>query len=171
MSARVVVGLGNPGAEYESTRHNIGWRVLDEFAGRGANWQDKPKLEATVATTPDVILAKPQTYMNESGRSVAKLADYYKRAPGTVLIVCDDINLPFGTLRYRASGSAGGQKGLADIIHVLGTEAVPRLRVGVGPPPPGRTATEFVLSRFSAEETEQLPALIKKAAAELGERL
>ena len=170
---RLVIGLGNPGAEYEATRHNIGWQLLDAYAKRvgGLEWRDKPRFEATLAETGGIGLAKPQTYMNESGRAAQHIASYFKLPSSALLVVSDDIDLPFGQVRFRKSGGSGGQKGLADIITVLGTEDVPRLRVGIGEPPVGNTATEYVLSGFSPAEREELPAVLDAAVDELEKHL
>lgn len=164
---RLVVGLGNPDPEHAGTRHNIGWMVADVFAG-GLGWQNDQKLSATTARKESVLIAKPTTYMNESGKAVQAIRQYYKIEPGNLLVISDDINLPFGELRFRTSGSAGGQKGLADIIQKLGTEDVPRLRIGVGEPPTG-DATPHVLGRFSKEEQAQLPEIIQSAVTQIEE--
>lgn len=165
---KLVVGLGNPGATYEGTRHNIGFEVLGELALR---WRaDRPRLrfEANVIESNQngekVLLAAPQTFMNLSGRSVQQLIKFFQIELSNVLVVCDDINLKTGQLRLRASGSAGGQKGLLSIVQVCGTEAVPRLRIGVGRPPDKIDASRHVLARFRKEELAEIDTAIRGAA-------
>ncbi|MBI4375754.1 MAG: aminoacyl-tRNA hydrolase [Elusimicrobia bacterium] len=160
---RLIVGLGNPGLRYERTRHNIGFRLIDSLAGPQACWKDFQGL-GILAARQDLILAKPSTYMNESGRCVAAMARYYKMGHEHILICFDDVALPLGRLRLRPSGSSGGQKGMQSVIDSLGTESVPRLRIGVGPQPLGRDSTDFVLSRFSKDEEADLPAVIERGA-------
>jgi PTH1 family peptidyl-tRNA hydrolase len=165
---RVVVGLGNPGNKYEGTRHNVGFDVLNELAKR---WSaDRPKSryeaeirEATIAGDRTLLVA-PQTYMNLSGRSVQPLVKFFQVPLENVLVVCDDLNLKLGQTRLRAAGSAGGQKGLLSIIQVLGTEAVPRLRIGIDRPAPPMDAADYVLSRFRKDELEVIDQAICKAA-------
>lgn len=170
-SRKVVVGLGNPDEQYAGTRHNIGWMVADAVARlHDATWKPKAKLSAEVAEGPDCLIAKPTTYMNESGRAVRAVTDFYKVSPAGTCVISDDINLPFGELRFRASGGAGGQKGLKDIINVLGTEDFPRLRVGVGEPPTP-DATPHVLGRFNQDEQKALPGVIEQACERLEEWL
>jgi PTH1 family peptidyl-tRNA hydrolase len=158
-----VAGLGNPGPSYERTRHNAGFRVLDEVARRLGveRWKSKSEaLQAHVAPR-SVVLVKPQSYMNESGRPVGIIAGWWKAAPPDVLVVSDDLDLPFGRLRMRASGGSGGHNGLKSIIEYLG-ESFPRLRLGIGR---GRSDTiDYVLSNFSVEEERTLPQLIDVAA-------
>ena len=157
---RLIVGLGNPGREYAETRHNAGFMVLDHLAaGARASFRVEKKWQAEVASLGDTWLCKPQTYMNLSGESVSALGHYYKIAPAQMLVVLDDFALPLGRLRLRESGSAGGQNGLASIIQHLGTNAVPRLRVGIGGVEQG-SATSHVLGRFSPAEK---PAVDRKS--------
>ncbi len=165
---KLVVGLGNPGRQYQSTRHNVGVEVLAELARRGGG--GKPKnafqgevMDVTLDATRWILLA-PQTYMNRSGSSVVLARDFYKLEHENILVVCDDFALPVGKMRMRGQGSSGGQKGLEDTIRCLGTDAVPRLRVGIGPVPEGRDAADFVLGRFNAEERKQIDQVIAKAA-------
>ena len=152
---KLVVGLGNPGSKYEGTRHNIGFEVVDRLAegGRGASFSRK--FDGLVAETEidfrRVLLLKPETFMNLSGRSVAQALRFYKLDPADLLVVCDDLNLPLGKLRIRGGGSDGGQKGLRDITAHLGTENYARLRIGIGDRGP-IDAADFVLSRFRAAE-------------------
>jgi PTH1 family peptidyl-tRNA hydrolase len=163
----LIVGLGNPGPEYARTRHNAGFLCVDELARRGGLKWERPRLKAAQARGKlagrDVVLAKPQTYMNLSGTSVAQLVKWYKTPLSDLLIVYDELDLPFGQLRLRAGGSAGGHNGLASVIQQLRTNEVPRLRIGVGRPEWGEPKG-YLLSRFTKEQTERLPALIDRAA-------
>jgi len=162
-SLRLVVGLGNPGTRYARTRHNVGFRLVDRLAGEAA-WRDFRGL-GQVCRAQGLILAKPMTFMNESGRFVQSLAHFHKFSPGLVLVCYDDVALPLGRLRLRPSGSSGGQKGMESVIACLGTEAIPRLRIGVGPQPPGLDSAAFVLARFQAEEEKALDEALAAAAA------
>ncbi len=165
---KVLVGLGNPGKKYEGTRHNVGWQVLGEMAIRHGAARPKVKFEAEIAEVvvggQKLALVAPQTYMNASGRSVRQLVDFYQIVPADVLVVCDDINLPLAKLRMRRSGSSGGQKGLENVISHLGTQDVPRLRIGVGQPPDGRDSADYVLDRFSKAEMKEIEDAVKAAA-------
>ncbi len=152
---KLVVGLGNPGSKYEGTRHNIGFDVIDRLAASGSGAKFSRKFDGLLAETEidfrKVLLLKPETFMNLSGRSVVQVLRFYKIETTQLLVVCDDLNLPLGRLRLRAGGSDGGQKGLRDITAHLGTEAYARLRVGVGERGP-IDAADFVLSRFRPSE-------------------
>jgi len=165
---KILAGLGNPGREYEGTRHNIGFELLRELAGRYDGPRPKAKFDAEIVEisigSERLLLLAPQTYMNLSGRSVRKAVDFYQATPADVLVACDDINLPLGRIRLRASGSAGGQKGLADILRQLGTQEVPRLRMGVGSPPAGRDASGYVLGRFGKSEMPVVESMVRAAA-------
>ena len=148
---RLLVGLGNPGREYSGTRHNVGFMVLDRLAAAlGATFRADKKWKADLAVTGDVFLLKPQTYMNLSGESVSEIARFYKIEPARVLVVLDDMALPLGRLRIRERGSHGGHNGLRSILDHLGTQDVPRLRVGIGAAPDA--ATGHVLGRFAVDE-------------------
>jgi PTH1 family peptidyl-tRNA hydrolase len=165
---KAVVGLGNPGSKYLRTRHNIGFEVLAELARRHAGTQPKLKFDAelvevTIAAEKTLLVA-PQTYMNASGRAVRRLVDFYELPLSDLLVVCDDINLDVGRLRWRRSGSAGGQKGLNDIINHLGTQEIARLRIGIGRPPGQMDAADYVLSRFGSAEKEDIEHAIVLAA-------
>ena len=164
---KLIVGLGNPGREYEHTRHNVGFQVAEELARRyrvtlkaHAKWKARV---AKVAEIGDgVLLAEPTTFMNLSGWAVREIAAFHKLGPSDVLVVVDDADLPLGRLRMRTGGSAGGHNGLKSIIQELGTVEFPRLRVGVG-----RQAGELknhVLGRFSADEKAHIDAAVKRAA-------
>lgn len=165
---KALIGLGNPGAKYKGTRHNIGFEVLAEIARRCAAAKPKNRFDAEVSEgafgNERVLLVAPQTFMNCSGRSVRQLLDFYQLGPGELLIICDDINLPVGRLRMRGSGTAGGQKGLADILRHLGANDVPRLRIGVSRPPENRDAADYVLARFSKSERSTIDAAVGRAA-------
>jgi PTH1 family peptidyl-tRNA hydrolase len=167
-SMKVVVGLGNPGSKYQNARHNVGFQVVGELALRHGVSKPRVKFEAEIAeVTLDgekLLLADPQTYMNESGRSVAKLVDFYKLSVDQLMIVCDDMNLPTGQLRMRKTGSAGGQKGLMNILQALGAEQIPRLRIGIGRPPGRMDATDYVLGRFRKQEIEVINHAVMLAA-------
>ena len=166
---KLIVGLGNPGAKYRMTRHNVGFMVLAELAGRcpGCKPQNKFRGELVDISEPrgeTVLLLAPTTYMNRSGLSVGDAVNFYKMLPSDVLVVCDDLNLPFTRLRLRSEGSSGGQKGLADIIKVLGTDKVPRLRIGIGNPPGQMDAADYVLMNFTEKERVDLEITLKQAA-------
>ena len=164
---KLVVGLGNPGAQYAETRHNIGWMVLDRLAdragksGRGRKRDSSETVELRWKGM-EITLAKPLTYMNDSGVAVQKLMMRGHVPLTDVLVIADDFALPFGKLRFRESGSHGGHNGLRSIIDVLGTEKYSRLRVGIGEP--GRGAIDHVLSRFAADERTRLPILLDACA-------
>ncbi len=165
---KLIVGLGNPGRKYEGTRHNVGFAILNQLAQRLNVPRPKASFQGEIAETEvhgqKTLLLWPQTFMNRSGGSVLAARDFYKLPNDDVLVVCDDFNLPLGKLRFRAEGSAGGQKGLADIVARLGTEAVPRLRIGVGPVPPNWDPADFVLARFNKEDLTTIEPTITRAA-------
>jgi peptidyl-tRNA hydrolase, PTH1 family len=165
---KLVVGLGNPGRKYEGTRHNVGFAVVREVARRHATSSPKSNFQAELVEADlrgqRTLLLLPQTFMNLSGTAVGGAFDFYKLEVTEVLVVCDDFNLPLGKLRFRGSGSSGGQKGLADILRRLGTEDVPRLRLGVGPVPPNWEAVDFVLSRFTKQEQPEIELQVQRAA-------
>ena len=149
---RLLVGLGNLGREYSGTRHNVGFMVLDRLAAAmGAAFRAEKKWQADAVSNGGVWLLKPQTYMNLSGESVSALARFYQIEPARVLVVLDDMALPLGRLRIRERGSHGGHNGLRSIIDHLGTQDVPRLRVGIGSSEPG-AAVGHVLGRFAVDE-------------------
>lgn len=169
----LVVGLGNPGADYSSTRHNAGFLAVETLAKLlRANWRLEPKLEARLARaqagTWKALLCQPQTYMNESGRAVGLVGGYFKVPIERILVVVDDADLPLGTLRMRPSGSSGGHHGLESIEQHLGTRAFARLRVGIGRTADGRREiTRHVLGRFSADEHEWVLRVLDRAAAQI----
>jgi PTH1 family peptidyl-tRNA hydrolase len=152
---KLVVGLGNPGSKYQGTRHNIGFEVVDRLAEGGSGARFTRKFDGLLAEAEidfrRILLLKPETFMNLSGRPVAQVVRFYKIDLADVLVVCDDLNLPLGKLRLRGGGSDGGQKGLRDISAQLGSEDYPRLRIGIGDRGP-IDASDFVLSRFRNTE-------------------
>lgn len=164
MALRLVVGLGNPGPAYERTRHNVGFQLAQRLAkDAGSSWKEFRGL-GLAARAEDLWLAKPTTYMNESGRFIRAFADFHKILPGEMLVVYDEIALPLGRLRLRLKGSSGGQNGMRSILEHFGTQEVPRLRIGIGPQPERVDATDFVLGRFSKAEESALGLVLDRAA-------
>ena len=166
---KLIVGLGNPGAEYRDTRHNVGFKVADALAERwrvAGEWREKfDALQVKTAVGSEhVILAKPLTFMNLSGHAVAALAGFYKIEPADIFIVTDDVALPMGRLRARREGGAGGHNGLKSLIQSLATQAFPRMRVGVGRGDLRRDLADHVLGRFEADERETVSAAVLRAA-------
>ena len=172
----LIVGLGNPGDKYAGTRHNIGQFVLDLLAARcGTNFKRHPRANAAVAEVrltssgggipgPRVVLAKPLTYMNTSGGPVATLAQYYDVPPERIIVLHDDVDLPFDTVKLKLGGGEGGHNGLRSISHSLGTKDYLRVRLGVGRPPGRQDTADYVLSRFNATEVAAMPIFIDDAA-------
>ena len=153
---KLIVGLGNPGRDYEGSRHNLGFAVVDLLAERN-DIRVRHRLHRALygkGRVADVesLLAKPQTFMNDSGAAVARLLFYYRIETADLIVICDDLALDLGRIRLRRKGSPGGHKGLASIINHLHTSDFPRLRVGIGAPPPGWDGVDWVLSRFTAQE-------------------
>lgn len=166
----LVVGLGNPGSQYEATRHNVGFRAVDALAKEAGVKIDRAKFQALTAQATvggiRVLLMKPQTYMNLSGVAVKQAADFYKVPPERVLVLFDDIDLDVGRLRIRAKGSAGGHNGIKSIISSLGSQDFPRIKIGVGAKPhPDYDLADWVLSRFTLAEQKLLEPAIDHAAA------
>jgi PTH1 family peptidyl-tRNA hydrolase len=165
---KLVVGLGNPGRKYDGTRHNVGFAVLDELVRRNPAGSRKHSFQGELSETSirgeKVLLLWPQTFMNLSGTSALAARDFYKLTNEELLVVCDDFNLPLSKLRIRPQGSAGGQKGLADIIQRLGSDCIPRLRIGVGPVPSGWDGAAFVLGKFAKAEQTEIEITLKEAA-------
>lgn len=165
---KLIVGLGNPGPQYENTRHNVGFRVVEQLASRYQASFAMGPTEALVAKLHSlesgVMLAKPLTFMNLSGRAVAELCRYFRMDVADLLVVTDDVNLPLGRLRARARGSAGGHNGLASVEGSLGTTTYARLRVGVGRGDARRDLADHVLSRFGGDEAPVVAEMIVRAA-------
>jgi peptidyl-tRNA hydrolase, PTH1 family len=166
----LIVGLGNPGAEYKGNRHNVGQMVLDELAGRiGGNFKTH-KARAQVLEGrlgiggPRVVLAKPLTYMNVSGGPVASLANFFDIAPDHVVAVHDEIDIAFNTVKLKCGGGEGGHNGLRDISKALGTKDYLRVRVGVGRPPGRMDTADYVLRDFGTTERKDVPFLLDEAA-------
>ena len=165
----LIVFLGNPGPRYEMTRHNAGFMAADAMAKEKNVNINKARFKALTATCDiggeSVLLMKPQTFMNLSGDAVAQAAKFYKIPPERVIVVSDEISLPIGKLRIRTKGSAGGHNGLKDIIAKLGTDAFPRIRIGVGAPPhPDYDMADWVLSSFKNQDAEDMLAAAERAA-------
>jgi peptidyl-tRNA hydrolase, PTH1 family len=179
---KLVVGLGNPGSEYVGTRHNIGWEVVDRLAMR-VGWTGKADEFNRVARTKfdglamdgtfslhgggteRLLLLKPTTYMNLSGRAVQSAMAFYQLSPGEVMVVLDDLALPCGRLRIRPGGSSGGHNGLRDIERMLATSDYSRLRIGIDPPPPVMQGKDYVLGRFSTEQRQKIEPAVDRAAS------
>lgn len=165
---KLVVGLGNPGRRYHGTRHNIGYVVLGELARRFGVTPPKAKFHGEVVEAElsgqKALLLSPTTFMNLSGTSVQEAKSFYKFANEDLLVICDDLNLPVGKLRFRSRGSSGGQKGLEDIIRRVGTEEFSRLRIGVGTAPEGWNWADYVLGKFAADEVPVIEQAVKAAA-------
>lgn len=165
---KLVVGLGNPGRRYEGTRHNIGYAVLAELARRHGTSAPKGKFHGEVVEAEmdgqKVVLLSPTTFMNLSGVSVQEAVGFYKLPCEELLVLCDDLNLPVGKLRFRSKGSSGGQKGLDDIIGRLGTEEFARLRVGIGAAPENWDWADYVLSKFAPGELPVIGQAVGLAA-------
>jgi PTH1 family peptidyl-tRNA hydrolase len=160
----LVAGLGNPGAEYEQTRHNVGFLVVDLLAAKsGSRWERSTKWDAVTAKWGDVILVKPTSFMNRSGHPLFAIAQFYKISPQEILVILDDLALPLGRLRIRPDGGAGGHNGLESIIVQFGTEEIPRLRIGIGAAPT-EGSVDYVLGRFFEEEMPLVRSTIERAA-------
>ena len=164
----LIAGLGNPTKTYDGTRHNIGFMMIDAIADRFnidvTTKKHKALVGRGVIDGVKVILAKPQTYMNLSGESVHEIADFYKIEPENIIIIYDDISLDVGQLRIRKKGSAGGHNGIKNIIAHLGTQEFPRIRVGIGNKPEGWDLADYVLSKYSKAEQEQIDEAAKDTA-------
>ncbi len=166
---KMVVGLGNPGAKYVGTRHNIGFEVLEKLRGQLGGDFPRAKFEGQYCKVTyrdtNIFLVWPLTYMNSSGRCVAAMANFFSIAvQQDLLVVCDDFSLGLGKLRMRQKGSSGGQKGLDDILRSLGTQAIARLRIGIEPPPPQWEVADYVLSRFREDQRPVAEQSVKQAA-------
>jgi peptidyl-tRNA hydrolase, PTH1 family len=173
---RLVVGLGNPGDEFVATRHNVGWEAVDELASQ-LGWLGKKdsfnrlarsKFEGLaldgIAGGQRLLLLKPTTFMNDSGRSVQAAMAFFQLSPADVMVVLDDLALPCGKIRIRAEGSSGGHNGLKDIERALGTDAYPRLRIGIDPAPQNVPGKDYVLGRFTPQQRERVKPALQRAA-------
>jgi PTH1 family peptidyl-tRNA hydrolase len=165
----LVVGLGNPGPQYAKTRHNIGFMVAELLAGRiGASFKVHKRSGAEIATGRlggrSVVLAKPRTFMNESGRQVGPLAKFYSVAPADVIVIHDELDIDFGRLRLKLGGGEGGHNGLRSVANALGTRDFQRVRIGIGRPPGRKDPAAFVLENFTAAERTEVPTICEQAA-------
>ncbi|MCK6577399.1 MAG: aminoacyl-tRNA hydrolase [Anaerolineae bacterium] len=164
----LIVGLGNPGPRYENTRHNVGWLALDRLAKRHGVSLSKVEQKAQTGQggigSNRCILAKPMTFMNLSGDAVQPLASFYKIVPERIIVLADDLDIPFGVLRVRKTGSSGGQKGLKHIIERLGTPDVPRVRMGIGRPPGRMDPSDYVLLPFKGDDVITALEMADRAA-------
>lgn len=179
----LVVGLGNPGSKYERNRHNVGFMVADLLAERvGGSWKSAARVKAAVAQGrlplssgapggPGVVLAKPLTFMNLSGGPVSGLANFFKFEVGQVIVVHDEMDLPFGTVRLKKGGGEGGHNGLRSMSQSLGSKDYLRVRFGIGRPPGRMDAADYVLRDFSSVERPELPVLLERAADALTDTL
>ncbi|MBO7725965.1 MAG: aminoacyl-tRNA hydrolase [Thermoguttaceae bacterium] len=165
---KLIVGLGNPGSKYRGTRHNAGYMVLAELAQTLSFTSPTRKFHGEIVETraagKNLLLLSPTTYMNNSGQSVSEAVRFYKLELTDLLVICDDVDLPVGRIRFRDSGGSGGQKGVKDIISRLGSEKFSRLRVGVGRPPEGVDTADYVLSEFRSAEKPEIHESIRRAA-------
>ncbi len=166
-SVKVIVGLGNPGKKYERTRHNLGFLVLDRLAKKNGVAVTRKKYEALVGEWnrdgEKVLLVKPQTYMNRSGETLQSLLRYLPVENEDLVVIHDDLDLPFGRIRIRQQGSPGGHRGMISATGVLGEQGFSRLRIGIGRPPPAVEPADFVLQRFSPDEADRLNEVIGRA--------
>lgn len=168
--AWLVAGLGNPGPEYVGNRHNVGAMVLDVLAGRFGARLGRHRTTTMLAETrlrpggPKLVLVRPLSYMNTSGGPVSRAAAYFGIAPERIIVIHDDLDLPFETIKLKADGGHGGQNGVRDIMKALGTPEFVRVRIGIGRPPGRQDAAGYVLSNFGAAERERLPFVLDDAA-------
>lgn len=165
---KLIVGLGNPGVRYQNTRHNAGFMVVDALADKAGVSVDKDKYEGKIAKFKakgeDVLLLKPETFMNASGFSLRQAMDFYKLSPQDVLVIYDDMDTPVGGIRLRPQGSAGGHNGMKSVISAMLTDKFSRIRVGIGRDPRYEKIADYVLSKFRPEEKEDLDKAIALAA-------
>ena len=170
---KLVVGLGNPGKKYVGSRHNVGFEVAARVARNWDAGKVKRKFKGEIVEVrvgnQQVCLLCPETFMNASGSSVKPAIEFFKLEPRDVLVVCDDFALELAKLRFRSKGSSGGQKGLGDIIRCVGTDEIPRLRVGIGKPPESWDISDYVLSQFSKKEQTEIEIAVREAADAVAE--
>ena len=166
--ATLVIGLGNPGGEYASSRHNVGWRALAELERRGRFGRERKegpsKIREGSVDGLDLVIARPSTFMNLSGRAGRHLTGKLGTSPEDAIVVHDDLDLPLGRLRLRRGGSAGGQRGVRHLIDSWQTQDFMRVRIGIGRPPSGVDPVDYVLQAFDPDERERLPAIVGRAA-------
>lgn len=170
-SMHLIVGLGNPGKEYEKTRHNFGWMVLDALTN---DWKISKKFKAELAELAGkqkILLAKPQTFMNNSGDSVKLLTSYYKLTSDNFILIHDDLDLPLGTIKLSTNSGAAGHHGVLSIIEALGTKNFTRLRLGIGPRPPEIPGDKFVLQKFTREKMATVKQVVREATEKIREPL
>lgn len=164
---KLIVGLGNPGARYANTRHNVGWMALDAFARKHGVGIDRNGYQGTYGEMrwegEKVVLLKPMTFMNLSGRSLVPAAHFYKVDLADILVVYDDLDLPPGKLRLREKGSAGGHNGMKSVIQELGSQEFPRLRIGIGRPAPGWAVIDWVLAPFGADDAATIAQVLPRS--------
>lgn len=168
---KILVGLGNPDSEYEATRHNFGFAVIDSFQKHVGGEFQNSKFKAAILDVRDqqtkVLLVKPTTFMNLSGEAVGRILSFYKKGPMDLMVVHDDLDLPLGRIKFSASGSSGGHKGVQSIIEELNTDEFPRLRLGIDHPPPGKDGANYVLETFSKQEKPMVTQVIDQAVQAL----
>lgn len=166
---KLVVGLGNPGKKYANTRHNIGWRVVEHLALHldAGEPSATPKFKSNIAETTvegeKVLLVLPQTFMNDSGEAVRALVSFYKVSPKDILIVQDEMDFPFARIQFAAQGSGAGHNGVKSVIERLGTQDIPRLRIGIGRPEAPKASEDYVLERFDKHEESKIDLLVEKS--------
>jgi peptidyl-tRNA hydrolase, PTH1 family len=162
---KLIIGLGNPGQKFNNTPHNLGFEIIDLLKERGCFtvWQEKKKLKAKIAKGENVVIAKPETFMNQSGLAVKSLMDYYKISSEDILVIQDDITLDAGKLRIKKDSTFGGHKGIKSIIENIKTKKFKRLKIGIGPKPVEISGKEYVLKKISKEKTKILSAVKEKA--------
>lgn len=165
---KIIVGLGNPGKQYEFTRHNIGFLVIDQLAEKWNIDVNRTKFKSLVGegffAGEKVLLVKPQTFMNLSGEAVLDILQFYKREPSDLLVVYDDMDLPPGKIRLRKGGGSGGHKGMSSIIYLINSEGFPRLRIGIGKPTPEATTVGHVLGKINNKEQDIYIDAVEKAS-------
>jgi PTH1 family peptidyl-tRNA hydrolase len=165
---KLIVGLGNPGRAYDGTRHNVGFDALAVLSNRAGSPVRRQRFQGEVAQVTlrgsSALLLWPLTWMNLSGSSVLSARDFYKVDHENILVICDDFQLALGTIRLRGSGSGGGQNGLADVLARLGSTAIPRLRIGIGPVAAGWKTADFVLGKFATHERADVEIVLERAA-------
>ena len=163
---RFVVGLGNPGEKYSNTRHNFGFRAVDKIAEQESlswkNWNDMASITFYKRNDNNVLMAKPMTFMNNSGFPIVALLKYYKITPQEMLVLYDDYSIPVGEYKFRATGSLGGHNGVNSIITQTGTTSFPRMKLGMGPLPKYAKIVDFVLSNFNSEDSEKINNVLDK---------